>query len=70
MSGGGTYSGFQVTGMIEGIFGFEKWQYFFGYSNNLKIRDSSYVSRSRSSPNIFLWLGNLAWDCFGFCLKP
>ena len=43
---------------------------FLGYSNNLKIRDSSYVSRPRSSANIFLWLGNWARDCFGFCLKP
>ena len=33
-------------------------KYFLGIQNNLKIRDSSYVSRPRSSANVFLWLGN------------
>ena len=63
------------------VFGFEKWQVsflgslilvgiFLDIQNNLKIRDSSCVSRPRSSANMFLWLENWAWDCFGFCLKP
>ena len=87
--GGGGYSGFQVTGMIEGLFGFEIFDFgiflsrkilasifwgsliqvemFLGTHNNLKIHDR-YISF-----NVFwkfLWLGNWAWDFWGFCLKP
>ena len=50
--GGGCFSGFQVTGMIEGIFWVGLNRDFLGIQNNLKIRGSARVSQSRRSANI------------------
>ena len=50
--GVGCYSGFQVTGMIEGVFWVGLNRDFLGIQSNLKIRGSARVSQSRRSANI------------------
>ena len=92
IGGGGRgvgYSGFQVTGMIKGLFwvwnfqfqdffrkenfgklffwvAWFKWGFFGVFKTNVCIfRVISFYAFWK-----FLWLGNSAWDIFGFCWKP
>ena len=75
----GVYSGFRVTGMIEGFFG---WLDLVGTlilgvfdQNNMEARTGARVSRPRTSADKynqtcfafrkFLRLGNSAWNFFG-----